>query len=134
MLSLLRLYSAMSDEGKLLYLSPWERNAFFGLLYLDLNLKDAVLESPYVFEMRDALMALGLGGISARLSRAIDACELTLPLDPMKKLTPEEQTAMVESYHVLWSEAERAPRDEAERTLVHLYDYIWEQQGNGSFS
>lgn len=134
MLSLARLLSAMCDEGKLLCLSSWEKNAFYGLLYLDLNQRDALLESPYVLEIRDALEVLGLSEISARLTRAIDACELPLPLDPMKKLTPEEQTALVEGYHILWSREEGAPDGEEAHVLVRIYDYIWEKQRDGAIS
>ena len=126
-LSLSRLLGALYDEGQISNLLPWERNAFFALLYAKCNREDTVLESPYLNEIREALLAVGDGEIAERLTRAMDACELSLPLPLMKKLTPEEETALVESYHVLWSEAERAPRGEELRSLLKVYDYIYEQ-------
>ena len=125
-----RLLGALCDEGKLLYLNAWEKTAFFGMLYLDLNQRDAILETPYLLEIKEALDVLGLPELSERLGRAIDACELDLPLDPMKKLTPQEETAMVESYHILWSLAENAPWDEEEHTRVRIYDFIYENTKN----
>ena len=129
-LSLGRLLSVLCDEGQLPYLCAWERCAFFVLLYLDLNRRDALLESPHLFEIKEALAEMGETEIVQRMARAIDACELTLPLDPMKKLTPEEETAMVESYHIFWSEAETVPEGEDERVLLRLYDFIYENTKN----
>ena len=127
-----RLLTAMCDEGQILNLTEWERDALFGLYYLDLNHRDAILESVHLLEIRDALLSLGLPELSERLSCAIASCELPLPLDPMKKLTPEEQTALVEGYHILWSREEGAPDGEEARVLVRIYDYIWEKQRDGA--
>jgi preprotein translocase subunit YajC len=87
-LSLARLFSAMYDEGQLLNLVPWEKNAFYGLLYLELYQKDAVLESSYVLEMRDALEVgdevTTIGGI---IGKVVSIKEQTFVLETTKDKT-----------------------------------------------
>ena len=127
-ISLERLLCAMYDEGQILSLCPWEKNAFFALSYAGLNREDAILESPYLLQIRDALACVGDTEIAERLTRVIERCEISLPLIASKKLTPEEQTALVESYHLLWCEAEAVEGDEELRSLLRVYDYIYEKQ------
>ena len=127
-ISLAKLLGALRDEGQIPYLSAWERTAFFAMLYTELHREDAILESPFLVEIRDALIAIGEGTVAERLTRAMDACAISLPLPPMKKLTPEEETALVESYHILWSEEERLPKGEERGVYLAVLDYIFENQ------
>ena len=128
LLSLAKFLGALRDEGQIPYLSPWEKNAFFAMLYVELHREDTILESPFLVEIKEALSLIGEGEVAARLSRAMDACEIPLPLPPMKKLSPEEETALVESYHILWSEEERLPHGEERRVYLAILDYIFENQ------
>ncbi len=127
-ISLARFLGALCDEGKIPYLSSWEKTVFFVMLFMELNRQDAILESPFLLEIKEALFKIGENELGERLCRAIEACEIDLPLSPMKKLTPEEETALVESYHILWGEEEQAPPGEERRVYLAVLDYIFENQ------
>ena len=127
-ISLSRLLGALCDEGQIPYLEAWEKTAFFAMLYIELDREDAILESPFLLEIREALAEIGEGELADRLLRAMEACEIALPLAPMKKLTPEEETALIESYHILWNEAESAPKGEERHLYLSILDYIYEHR------
>ncbi len=123
--SLCKIFGALNDEGQISFLLPWERRAFFVLLYHELNREDAILESVYVRDVIDALFAVGMSHSGERLRRAVDGCEIDLPLDPMAKLSPEEETAIVESYHILWSEEEKATDEEKREEHLAFMEYFY---------
>lgn len=127
-----RLLHALNDETAIDSLCEWERNAFLAMLYAELDREDAILESPFVREICDALVAVGDREVGERLRAVLDACELSLPLSPMAKLTPAEESALVESYHQLWTAAENAPSGERERSRKAVMEYVYQMQSKPS--
>lgn len=120
-----RLLNALNDEAAVACLCDWERNAYYAMLYAELAREDAILESPYVREIADGLIAVGDTVVGERLREVIDGSELSLPLPPLTKLTPAEESAMVESYHRLWTKEEAELPGEGERSYRILMEYIY---------
>ena len=123
-----RLLCALGDASAVEYLCEWEKNAYYAMLYAQLNREDAILESPHVKEICDALVAVGDTVVGERLRGVVEACELTLPLSPMEKLTPAQESALVESYHQLWMAEENASQGEGERSWRAVMAYIYMHQ------
>lgn len=128
-----RMLHALNDEAAVGCLLPWEKNAYFAMLYAELEREDAILESPYVLDVCDALIAVGDTEVGERLREAVMRCELTLPLSPLAKLTPAEESALVESYHLLWTKQEAAPAGERERSYRAVMEYIYRHEREADF-
>lgn len=121
-----RLLNALNDEAAAASLSDWERNAYYAMLYAELAREDAILESPHVLEIADALIAVGDATVGERLREVIARCELSLPISPLSKRTPAEESAIVESYHQLWTKEEAELPGERERSYRILMEYIYQ--------
>lgn len=123
--SMRRLLSALDDEGAVLCLSDWERNAYYAMLYAECAREDMILESPYIHDICEGLIAVGDRVVGERLREVVEKCELSLPLSPLSKLTPTEESALVESYHQLWTREEAEPKGERERSYRIVMEYIY---------